>query len=85
MRGRQGCPLMGGRNRSGAATTVAMGGLLQLPSEPPVYAVKQGMAFRINKQFVGSQKINAQDRKSISKKNPDPGIATAPGSLPSKE
>jgi hypothetical protein len=27
-------------------------------------AIKQGMAFRINQQFVGSQKIHAQNRKS---------------------
>jgi hypothetical protein len=54
-------------------------------------AIKQGMAFRINQQFVGSQKIHAQNRKSyvhlpieISKKNPDPGIKAASGSLPSR-
>jgi hypothetical protein len=32
--------------------------------ELPACAVKQGMAFRINKQFVGSQKIYGQKRKS---------------------
>ncbi len=33
-------------------------------AELPACAVKQGMAFRINKQFVGSQKIYGQKRKS---------------------
>jgi hypothetical protein len=36
----------------------------QLPGEPPACAVKQGMALMINKQFVRSKKIYAQNRKS---------------------
>jgi hypothetical protein len=34
------------------------------PGEPPAYAIQQGMAIRLTKQFVGCQKINFQYRKS---------------------
>jgi hypothetical protein len=36
----------------------------QLAGEPPACAVKQGMAFRINKQFMCFQKINTQNGES---------------------
>ncbi len=41
-------------------TTVAVGGLRSSWPASPACAVKQSMAFKINKQFMCSQKINAQ-------------------------